>query len=206
MPLPTNTTYIIAALEWDIGAGFADSTWETAGYVVAGRLADTDRSLSILVVEGGPDNHKLPKVIHPALYRANFATDSLNNLVCLGIPEYQVAGCSIIQTTVGLLRGASSVNGAIYARGQSSDFDAWNTKRWSGKFEDYVGTNDKEAHGVHGPIKISNGRYRGDSLADDFLSAVHQGDYDTVTDLQNVAAVNSTSTSFKYVSRESGRR
>ena len=63
---------------------------------MTGRFAGAGQSLSILVVEGGPDNHKLLQVVHPALCRANFAPDSLNNSLSPGTPEDQLAGRSII--------------------------------------------------------------------------------------------------------------
>lgn len=39
-----------------------------AGCVVAGRLAEADPKLQILVIEQGPNNYGLPEVVYPALY------------------------------------------------------------------------------------------------------------------------------------------
>lgn len=105
----------------------------TAGCVIASRLSDTDRQLSILVVESGPDNFGLPTVNHPALYRGAFAPGTFNALHYKSSKEEQLAGREVIVTTGGLLGGGSSVNGMIYQRGQLCDFDAWETKGWSGK-------------------------------------------------------------------------
>jgi choline dehydrogenase-like flavoprotein len=45
-------------------AGFSGGT---AACVVAGRLAEADPGLSILVIEQGPNNLDVPTVVHPAL-------------------------------------------------------------------------------------------------------------------------------------------
>ncbi|KAM6508342.1 hypothetical protein FALCPG4_018215 [Fusarium falciforme] len=40
----------------------------TAACVVAGRLAEADPSLSILLIEGGPDNKGVANIEHPVFF------------------------------------------------------------------------------------------------------------------------------------------
>lgn len=105
----------------------------TAGCVIASRLADADRRLSILVIEGGPDNSGVLTVTHPALYRGTFAPGTANALHYKSFKEDQLSDREVVVTTGGLLGGGSSVNGMIYQRGQLCDFDSWDTKSWSAK-------------------------------------------------------------------------
>lgn len=117
-------------------SGLSGINWQsggTTGCVIASRLADADRQLSILVLESGLDNFGLPTVTHPALYRATLAPGTANAFHYKSRKEEQLAGREVIVTTGGLLGGGSSVNGMIYQRGQLCDFDSWDTKGWSGK-------------------------------------------------------------------------
>lgn len=104
-----------------------------AGCVIASRLADADKQLSILVVESGPDNFGVPTVTHPALYRGNFANLTTNFFHHKSRKEEQLSDREVVVTTGGLLGGGSSINGMIYQRAQLCDFDSWDTKGWSGK-------------------------------------------------------------------------
>lgn len=106
-------------------------TGGTAGSIIASRLTDAEPQSTILVVEGGPDNFRIPTIVHPALYRANFGPQSNSSLAYFSAPEQQLANRSITIATGGVLGGGSSVNGAIYARAQQVDYDAWGTKGWS---------------------------------------------------------------------------
>ena len=99
---------------------------------MAARLSDADPNLSILVLEAGPNNHNATEVVHLGLYRANFAPDSPNFQYWPAVEEKQLASRAVALVTGSMLGGGSSINGAIYARAQHRDFDAWNTKGWSG--------------------------------------------------------------------------
>jgi alcohol oxidase len=48
----------------------------TAGCVITSPLPDVNPELSVLVIEGGPNNYNGAAVTHPALYRTNFRADS----------------------------------------------------------------------------------------------------------------------------------
>lgn len=87
--------------------------------------------MSILVIEGGPDNANNPNVTIPSLFRFNLAPGSTTSTAVVGQPEGQLAGRAIPVLSGAVLGGGSSVNALAYARGQASDFDAWNTKGWS---------------------------------------------------------------------------
>ncbi|CAI4215920.1 unnamed protein product [Parascedosporium putredinis] len=56
----------------------------TAGCVVASRLSDADPNLSILVIEGGPNNYQNPTIVHPLLFMANVLPGSKNALFYQG--------------------------------------------------------------------------------------------------------------------------
>jgi choline dehydrogenase-like flavoprotein len=99
--------------------------------VVAARLADVDRTTTILLIERGPDNYDDADVIHPALYRANFDPIKGKALFYITGVEEQLANRPIVVAAGGLLGGGSSVNGMIYGRGQRVDYDSWATPGWS---------------------------------------------------------------------------
>ncbi|KAI1120478.1 GMC oxidoreductase [Nemania abortiva] len=186
----------------------------TAGCVVASRLADSDRSLSILVVESGPNNLGVPTVTYPALYGANFAPGSGTLAAYTSRNEPQLLGRDISIAVGNCLGGGSSINGLIYARPQAVDFDSWRVKGWSSddllpylkRFETYHSQDTHERHGSEGPIHISGGRYRGTSLERDFIDATTRLGYPEVQDLQDLDTANGVSPAFRYVSPEDGRR
>lgn len=93
-------------------------------------MADAEPQATILVIEGGSDNYRAPTIVHPALYRANFAQGGAS-LAYVSAKEKNVANRSIVVAAGGVLGGSSSVNGAIYARPQRVDLDSWGVKGWS---------------------------------------------------------------------------
>ncbi|KAI2622786.1 GMC oxidoreductase [Hypomontagnella submonticulosa] len=186
----------------------------TAGCVVSSRLSDADPNLSILVVEAGPNNENVPESIYLGLYRANFAPESPNFQIWQSVEEDQLAGRGVSILTGSMLGGGSSVNAAIYARAQHDDFNGWKAKGWSGddmvpflkKIETYYGEDALDTHGHDGPIKVSDGRYRGVEIERDFLSAMAQAGYPTVEDVHDLYTVNAGAHSRRYVSPQEGRR
>lgn len=62
-----------------------------AGCVVAGRLAEADPKLSILVLEQGPNNYEDPQIVHPALYPRNLFPSSSFTLFWQGNKSPQLA-------------------------------------------------------------------------------------------------------------------
>ncbi|KAI0179425.1 alcohol oxidase [Hypoxylon sp. FL1284] len=186
----------------------------TAGSIIASRLADAKPQSTILVVEGGPDNYRIPTIVHPALYKANYRPQSNLSLAYLSAPEPQLANRSITFSMGGVLGGGSSVNGAIYARAQQVDYDSWATKGWSTeellpfmkKLESFYAPTSSSTHGLDGPTNVSDGRHSCLPLRDDFIFAVKQNGYSSADDLQDLVSNNAVSTAHRYVSPGTGER
>lgn len=102
-----------------------------AGCVVAGRLAEADRNLSILLIEQGPESYGMPEVVHPALYPRNLFPSSKITLFWQTKKSQHLAGRSPIVPSGGTLGGGSAINWLVYTRAQRSDFDSWKTPGWS---------------------------------------------------------------------------
>lgn len=119
---PQKTSQISHNIGIDLGG--------TAGCVVASRLADADPELSILVIEGGPNND-IPTVEIPANFLAHLSPESKTNRFHLTKKSTEVADRSLIVPTGNILGGGSSTNFMMYSRAQRSDWDSWNTPGWS---------------------------------------------------------------------------
>lgn len=63
-----------------------------AGCVIAGRLAEADKKLKILVIEQGPNNYGMPEVVYPALYPRNLFPNSKITLFWRGNKAKELAG------------------------------------------------------------------------------------------------------------------
>ncbi|CAI4212068.1 unnamed protein product [Parascedosporium putredinis] len=159
----------------------------TAGCIVAGRLAEADPTLSVLVIEGGANNHNVPSVL---------------------------ADREPIVPSGGTLGGGSSINFMMYTRGQREDFDAWNTEGWSSdelkpylnKFENYHGPGKSEDHGRSGPINVSRGTYRAQVSEDDFIQAANQVGFPEIEDLQSLDTNNGIQRWQRYICPEGKRQ
>lgn len=106
-------------------------TGGTAGSVVASRLSDADPTLSILVIEGGPDNHNDPSVVHPVLFLSHLMSTSKKTLFYKGAKEAQLGDREVVVPSGGVLGGGSSINMMTYSRAQRDDFNSWDTPGWS---------------------------------------------------------------------------
>jgi len=102
-----------------------------AGCVVAGRLAEADPKLTILIIEQGPNSYEVPEVVHPGLYPRNLFPTSKYTLFWQGNESPQLAGRKPIVPSGGTLGGGSAINWMVYTRGQRSDFDSWKAEGWS---------------------------------------------------------------------------
>jgi len=103
----------------------------TAACVIAGRLAEADPELSILVIEQGPNNLDVPTVVYPALFMGGLLPTSNATIFYQSNPEKQLNNREIVVPSGGTLGGGSSINLMMYSRAQRSDFDAWNVPGWS---------------------------------------------------------------------------
>jgi alcohol oxidase len=105
----------------------------TAACVAAGRLARADPNLSILLVEGGPNNHNDPTITNPAMYLVHLLPTSKTTLFYEANAEEALNGRKAVVPAGGCLGGGSSINFMMYTRAQGCDFDDWDTKGWTAK-------------------------------------------------------------------------
>lgn len=78
--------------------------------MVAGRLAEADPGLSILVIEGGANNYNVPNIVNPLLYYQHLAPNSTTAIFYKAKAAEQLAGRESIVPSGGTLGGGSSIN------------------------------------------------------------------------------------------------
>ena len=157
-----------------IGAG-------TAGCVLANRLTQ-DPGVSVLLIEaGGKDDYAWIHIPVGYLYCIdNPRTDWRFRTE----PDAGLNGRSLIYPRGKVLGGCSSINGMIYMRGQSRDYDAWasltgdNSWAWDQVLPLFLQTEDHHAgrsefHGAGGEWRVEQQRLRWDIL-DAFRDAAAQ--------------------------------
>jgi choline dehydrogenase len=138
-----------------VGAG-------SAGSVIANRLS-ADGRFSVLVIEAGRASHPWSPI--PVGF-AKLIENPAANWLYSSEPD-EGSGQRRIPIPRGkLLGGSSSINGMVFVRGQSHDFDHWaqlGNRGWSyqdvlplfKKMESYSGGDD-EFRGRDGPLKVSD--------------------------------------------------
>jgi choline dehydrogenase len=157
-----------------IGAG-------TAGCVLANRLTQ-DPGVSVLLIEaGGKDDYAWIHIPVGYLYCIdNPRTDWRFRTE----PDPGLNGRTLIYPRGKVLGGCSSINGMIYMRGQSHDYDAWAALtgdaswRWDQVLPLFLHTEDHHAgggefHGAGGEWRVEQQRLRWDIL-DAFREAAAQ--------------------------------
>ena len=135
----------------------------TAGSTLAARLSE-DLSARILVLEGGGADRgfwlKLPVGYYKSIYNARVSH------LYRGAPDPGIAGRQMDCPRGRVVGGSSSINGLIYIRGQSDDFNDWaslGADGWSYRdvlphfraVETYAG-DPSQFRGAHGPLQISD--------------------------------------------------
>ncbi|KAI0968398.1 GMC oxidoreductase [Xylaria arbuscula] len=185
----------------------------TAGCIIAGRLAEADPSLSILVIERGANNYDNPAVVTPALFLSHLAPDSTTAIFYKTNKSESLAGREAIIQSGGTLGGGSSINFMMYTRAQRDDFDSWKTPGWTAdelypflkKLEAFHGPGDAEHHGFDGPVQVSDGTLRFKHVEDEYLRAAAKVGWPEVPDLQTLDHNNGFARHKRYVSPEGKR-
>jgi choline dehydrogenase-like flavoprotein len=152
----------------------------SAGCAVAARLSESGRYRVLLLEAGRRDNYPwihVPigyhKLYTHAGYNWKFESDPVPGLN--GRTSYQPRGK--------MLGGTSSLNGMVYMRGTPADYDGWRQRGCEGwdyssvlpyfrKAEDQERGEDG-FHGVGGPLKVSDSRFRSE-IVDAIMEAATQ--------------------------------
>jgi choline dehydrogenase len=144
-----------------VGAG-------SAGSVLANRLS-ADPKHRVLVLEAGRESHPWSRI--PVGF-AKLINNPAANWLYASEPEAGTGSRRIPVPRGKLLGGSSSINGMVFVRGQSQDYDTWaqlGNRGWSYRevlpifrdMESYQGEGDEEYRGRNGPLKVTENRETG---------------------------------------------
>ncbi|QKX55451.1 uncharacterized protein TRUGW13939_02544 [Talaromyces rugulosus] len=186
----------------------------STGCVPAGRLANLDHNLQVLLVEAGEDNLNNPWVYRPGIYPRNMKLDSKTASFYHSRPSESLDGRRAIVPCAHILGGGSSINFMMYTRASASDYDDFQAKGWTTrellplmkKHETYQrASNNPDLHGFEGPIKVSFGNYTY-PIAQDFLRAAESQGVPVTDDLQDLTTGHGAEHWLKWINRDTGRR
>ena len=144
-----------------VGAG-------SAGSVLANRLS-ADPKHRVLVLEAGRESHPWSRI--PVGF-ARLIQNPAANWLYSSEPDDGTGQRRIPIPRGKLLGGSSSINGMVFVRGQSQDYDTWaqlGNRGWSYRevlpifkdMESYQGDGDDEYRGRNGPLKVSESNESG---------------------------------------------
>lgn len=144
-----------------VGAG-------SAGSVLANRLS-ADPKYQVLVLEAGRESHPWSRI--PVGF-ARLIDNPAANWLYSSEPEASTGGRRVPVPRGKLLGGSSSINGMVFVRGQSQDYDTWaqlGNRGWSYRevlpifrdMESYQGEADDEYRGRGGPLKVTESNESG---------------------------------------------
>ncbi|KAJ4992501.1 Alcohol oxidase 1 [Stagonosporopsis vannaccii] len=186
----------------------------SCGCVVAGRLANLDHNLQVLLIEAGESNLNNPWVFRPGIYPRNMKLDSKTASFYYSRPSEWLDGRRAVVPCAHILGGGSSINFMMYTRASASDYDDFQAKGWTTKeliplmkkHETYQrACNNRDIHGFEGPIKVSFGNYTY-PIKDDFLRATESQGIPTTDDLQDLTTGHGAEHWLKWINRDTGRR
>ncbi|PGH27590.1 hypothetical protein AJ80_00832 [Polytolypa hystricis UAMH7299] len=186
----------------------------SSGCVPAGRLANLDHNLQVLLIEAGEDNLNNPWVYRPGIYPRNMKLDSKTASFYYSRPSEWLDGRRAIVPCAHILGGGSSINFMMYTRASASDYDDFQAKGWTTKellplmrkHETYQrACNNRELHGFEGPIKVSFGNYTY-PIMQDFLRASESLGIPVTDDLQDLTTAHGAEHWLKWINRDTGRR
>jgi len=153
-----------------VGAG-------SAGSVLANRLS-ADPAHRVLVLEAGRESHPWSRI--PVGF-ARLIQNPAANWLYSSEPDDGTGQRRIPVPRGKLLGGSSSINGMVFVRGQSQDYDTWaqlGNRGWSYRevlpifkdMENYQGDGDAEYRGRNGPLRVSESNESG-ALYDALIKA-----------------------------------
>lgn len=197
------------ALEADfviVGAG-------SAGCILANRLSANPAFSVILIEAGGADTH--PFIHMPAGF-INLMNNPALNWLYTSQPQPHLDGRNMAMPRGKVMGGTSSINGMLYVRGQSADYDGWaqaGNQGWSFSdvlpyFKKSVKTHispdmlDTELHGFEGEMQINAPATRYDIL-DRVIEAAAELGYPAPTDYNGHVQ---TGFSYFQLTQKQGRR
>ncbi|MDE0809989.1 MAG: GMC family oxidoreductase N-terminal domain-containing protein, partial [Alphaproteobacteria bacterium] len=168
-----------------VGAG-------SAGSVLANRLS-ADGRFSVLVIEAGRQSHPWSRI--PVGF-AKLIENPAANWLYSSEPDAGSGQRRIPIPRGKLLGGSSSINGMVFVRGQSHDFDHWaqlGNQGWSyqdvlplfKKMESFEGGDD-EFRGRDGPLKVTDPGETG-PIYDAMFAAAEQAGINRNTDYNGAA-------------------
>lgn len=186
----------------------------SCGCVVAGRLANLDHNLQVMLVEAGESNLNNPWVFRPGIYPRNMKLDSKTATFYYSRPSEWLGGRRAVVPCAHILGGGSSINFMMYTRASASDYDDFQAKGWTTKeliplmrkHETYQrASQNRDIHGFDGPIKVSFGNYTY-PIMQDFLRAAESQDIPVTDDLQDLVTGHGAEHWLKWINRDTGRR
>ncbi|KAI4846868.1 alcohol oxidase p68 [Aureobasidium sp. EXF-8845] len=189
----------------------------SCGCVVAGRLANLDHNLQVMLIEAGESNLNNPWVYRPGIYPRNMKLDSKTASFYYSRPSEWLGGRRAVVPCAHILGGGSSINFMMYTRASASDYDDFQAKGWTTKeliplmrkHETYQrACNNRDIHGFEGPIKVrkvSFGNYTY-PIMQDFLRAVESQGIPVTDDLQDLQTAHGACHWEKWINRDTGRR
>ena len=153
-----------------VGAG-------SAGSVLANRLSANPQH-KVLVLEAGRESHPWTRI--PVGF-AKLIDNPAANWLYSSEPEASTGGRRIPIPRGKLLGGSSSINGMVFVRGQSHDYDQWaqlGNRGWSYRevlpifrdMESYQGEADDDYRGRNGLLKVTESNESGPLYEDRHLT------------------------------------